>query len=352
MDVQHPVIFFAALRRQRERLNQRFALARRQSSRLQPAPFLSLLSDALAPTLNALGPFSDATQDHILDVLYTLALELVATDLLGSGVKHQDVLDTWRQLLPACAPHLRTDPRALAGALTNATVQFRRHPELSASDWRKLLLLVLPFAETHEHVLELGRVCAWRVGLVALRERALTALKTLPFPALVPLLELPADFPPSLRAPWLDAIRAKPWTPPSVLAHQLLHPETTLRSQLALVGRVGDFTGLGGELLRPPQLAVSGEHLWVSDGTHQFTVFADCFGQSLYRLPGQPPLLGPTHPAAFACTSEGLVSHASAERLLPHLKGAHQVASTRTELGVVFAHSHRLSLVALVEHLP
>lgn len=344
--------FQAALRRQRERLNARFSLARRHTPRLQPARVLYILREALAPALNTLASHPHAAQDRVLDELYTLALELASSDLLGHEHKHPEVLLTWRELLPACGPLLVSHARHLAGAFTNATLQLTQQSDALASSWRRLMLNVLPHAQTPERALALGRVCAWRVGMVSQRESALQVLSTLDFPALSVLLDIPPDFPESLRFSWLEAMRARPWTPPSVLAQQLLNPALTLTSQLTLVSWVGDFTGLGGELKRPPQLSTAFERLCITDGVHHFLVLADCFGQYLQRLPAQVELGGPVRTPLFSLTPDGSVTHPSGMRRFPRLRGAHQAASTRTELGVVYAQSHRLCLVAVVEALP
>jgi hypothetical protein len=192
---------------------------------------------------------------------------------------------------------------------------------------------------------DLGLIAAWRAGLAQYRDQALALARRVdPLLARV-VLGLDEVAPEALASlietaagdPWrsLEEVREGPWGEP----------------RLALVGRVGAFSGFGGQFPLPPLVEARGGALYARSDGRWWRLFADCYGAVFIRTEAPAPSSREVDPrqddGPSVVGAAGLVRHRRLAATFAELTGVTSFASDGVTLAVTIATSHAVSLVAL-----
>lgn len=325
--------FAAALEAGRERLNARFAQARRDAPSLDGGVFLAHLRDAVGPVLKAVEPVH---LPRTLEVLYGVLLALLARGHVGPRARTPDLEAAWARLLVALGPVLGRNPDALAGPLTNALVNIRSTAGARAGQWSGLVAALAPDAPDPDTLLKLGQLAAWRAGMAMYRPAALELAAALPAELVARVLQ-PAEWGVARLPETLKKLSADPWFDPFA--------EATPGAGAQVAAEVGGFRGLGGPFARPPLVAVKGDALTATDGQGTWVVSADAFGAVLTRHRAGAAHPGDAAKPALSLAADGTVSTRRGKSKLPLLAGAASSAAAGPTLAVTLPHSHRVFLV-------
>ena len=341
----------AALQSRREGFNARFAMVKRELPKLDAAAVLDFLRETLAPLSESVHQIDPDAVPGVCERLYTVALPLIARDLLGPNARSPALARAWSDTLPQLAPWIIAEPERLARAVSNAVFSLENQPGARAEQWTAALIRIGPVAPSASDLLEAGLVLGWLAGLAQYRRSA---------------LEVAARLPPTLCAAALGL--TDPTTVPDALARlrqsPWAYPRAPGAAEPRVQARTGGFRGLGGPFLAPPRVALADGGLVASDGHGTFTVHADRFGPAL--LASQAPFPAPVDPKVgaglFARLAAALgtpqappdaVLHPDGALLLngvrvqiPELAGASSWAYDGTTLAATHPMSHFLTLVA------
>ncbi|MGQ0604857.1 MAG: hypothetical protein ACT4QE_24510 [Anaerolineales bacterium] len=330
--------FAQQLETHRTRFNTKFAEAKRQHPRLNPAAFADVLSASATPVVDAVARVAPERVPETVDMLYDLALELTASDLLGASTRYPFVAQGWERLLPALARFVAESPREVAGSVTNALYNLAVTASARPHEWASLILKLAEHCADVDTLLKAGQVAAWRAGMAHYRTSALALCRELPPAVAHVALGLPASDAPLTAT--LNALAADPW----------LNPDSTpnLKSEIKnpkCIARVGAFRGFGGLFLRPPIVAAAGEHFLVTDGEDSWLLVADVFGATFHRRSGVPT----TQPESpFTLGKDGNVQAHRQSVKFAELANTTSHAANAHTLAVTTALSHSIFLVAWV----
>ncbi len=283
------------LAKHRERLNARVAAARLSGRTIEAAALGAHLSAAVAPAVSAVHALDEAAAERAALALFELSVDLLGAGLVGPGARTRAVSDAWTAILPAAGRVLKSEPRRVAGAVTNAALQVEAHAPAHVAGWIADFARQVPHANDLEAFRAIGRVAAWRAGLAHLREAAEG-----------------------------DCARLEPSLVSDLLG---VDPGEARWPREPLL--VGAFRGFGGLFARPPLVAVVGGRLVAVSGDVAFTLFADRFGATLLPLRGAAPELPAAKPRELARRFPDLLEPVSAAALGPIV-------------AVTLRHSHRI----------
>ena len=311
--------FAAALRRNRDHLNARFAYARRFDGAIDATSFATFLSDCVAPVVaqTATLGVTEGELDRLTLELYDAALALIAAEYAGPGERYPIVSRMWRELLVPIARLLAPPTRGVVAALSNAVINLSVEPGVDAQRWLDRMLDLQRHVTTIDELLRVGEVLAWQCGMAHYRESARRVARKLR---------------PELAA---------------VVAGDIDLDEQWPRGEgaaLRIVGVVGDFIGFGGAFESPPEVVQSDGALYAFDRHACWSVHADRFGAVLKRSSRKPPT-APPRDARYVSTSSAIRLHGvdGTFALAPRTRG---VACSDEMALVVTDHSHRISIVA------
>lgn len=329
--------FARELEAHRARFNTKFAEARRQHPKLDPAHFAEVLRAHVAPVVDAVAHVVPERSAEAADALYDLALDLLGQELLGPRSRYPFIGDGWAVLFPLLGQFFAESPRALAAALTNAHYNLATTPGARPSEWASLMLTLAEHCPDSATLLRAGQVAAWRTGLAHYRAGALDLCRALPSAITRAALGLPPKDEPT--AALLDSLAVDPWFSPSS------NPQSKIRN-LKLVARVGAFRGFGGLFLAPPTVCVLNGQLHVRDGDETWLLCADAFGATFHRAENAP-MPTAVSPAPFKLERSGKISLNGQTLALPELATYTSAASDGRTLAVTTALSHSVYLIAL-----
>lgn len=254
-------VFAEVLRSDRQELNARFAAARHASPALDPDAFAVVLTELVAPVVDACEVAVPGSGRRVGLELYDVALELTASGRLLGAVR-----SAWLDLLPSVAVHVAAAPRGVAGGLLNAVVTLDQAPGARPAEWADRIRALAPRCPDGDVLLRAGQVAAWRSGMAGYRATALTLAAGLPADVLLAALGAGPEHLPALAAdPWFDPAGPRPVAPV----------------------RVGAFRGFGGSFVRPPRLEPVADPttgaVIATDGEERWLVLADAFGWTVVR---------------------------------------------------------------------
>ncbi len=324
--------FAHALAEGRTRYNTLFGQARRGSSRLDGAAFLDFLRRGVDPIVAAVDAVAPAQVPAVVEVLYELALDLVAKGVFGNQASSPEVERLWPELLKGVAAHLARAPRQLAAPLTNALYNLATSQGCQPELWCNLLRALGVHCADAATLLQAGQVAAWRCGMAHFRTAALDLAGVLPGDVVRLALALPAD---ADVSELLGRLIDDPWFHPA---------QPPSQKGLRRVAVVGAFRGFGGVFVRPPRLAYRDGWFYAFDGVSSWVVAADAFGATFHR-DGQT-LPEDASPGIFTIDSSGTVKGRGCEQSFPELAGASSSSSSMTTLAVTLPTSHSLYLVS------
>lgn len=241
--------------------NERVAEARQR----QPGFDVDALRDFIATELDAVAvAVARVEPDRVGDavqVAYEIGIELVGQRLLGQQARSPWVRRAWRAIAPVAAPLVARAPRDTLGALSNAAIQLGTTPGARTAQWVELLAGAAPHCTDVETLRRAGAVCAWRAGMVQLRDAAMAAGEHLPTRLAMACLGLDADRPG--EAIW-SRLRASRWSAPD---------------EARAPGHVlGGFTGFGGTFPEPPVIRADAIGFIARAGARIYALDADAFG--------------------------------------------------------------------------
>lgn len=329
----------AALAAGRERLNARFAAARRGTD-LDPAAFRSWIRDGIAPAVDAAAARDPQHASPVLEALFELSLPLTVQRVLGAGAREPAVSDGWKQLLPALPGLLAREPAALAATVVNALHRLAATEGARPEEWTAAMLRAGVLCPDVPAFRDAGLIAAWRAGLAQFRAPALALARRLDPALVVSLLRLD-DVDAATLPALLDGAAADPWR-----TLEELHEGPWGEPRLALVARVGSFRGFGGFFPVPPRVEAHAHALYARAGAGCWRLFADCYGSAFLPAALPPAVPRPQDATVFAVDTAGTVRHRGLSESFPQLAAPTSAASDGVTLAVTTATSHAAFLVA------
>jgi hypothetical protein len=195
------------------------------------------------------------------------------------------------------------------------------------------MLAISEHCQDIETLMRAGQVAAWRSGLPHYRASALAHCPTLP---------------PQALALALRSTDTTQTTDANALLAQLSQKRFAAASApvLSIVGRLGGFTGYGGQFCAPPQLVRSAGALFAFDSNAVWELHADAFGSLLRRLESSTPPAADAPSKAFTLSATGRVQWAGGAHDFAEFAGATAWVCDDELLAVVPSRSHYIYLVA------
>jgi len=329
-----------ALAAHRQRCNDLFAAARRGAD-LDPAAFQAWVREGIAPAVDAAAARRPAAAGAVLAALFERSLELVAQRVLGAGAREPFVTEGWLRLLPALPALLADDPGALSAAVVNVLHRLATTEGAQPQEWIAAMLRAGPGCADQAAFRDLGLVAAWRAGLAQYRDEALSLARRAD-PRLARIALGLDGVAPEALAGLLEAAAADPWR-----SLEEAREGPWGEPRLALVGRVGAFSGFGGQFPAPPLVETRGGAVHARCGGRWWRLCADCYGAVLLRRDaapaGAPAAAGRE---ASSVDASGAVRHRGLDAAFQELGGATSCASDGVTLAATIATSHAIYLVA------
>ncbi|MGA9767606.1 MAG: hypothetical protein WBV94_01090 [Blastocatellia bacterium] len=333
--------FAETLRRGRDRLNTKFAYARRKYPTLDEDVFIEHLQSTLAPIAMAVHNTRPDRVDETVEALYDISLELTGKAYFGRETRYTALVTAWRKLFPALAPLLATEPARFSAAVTNAVYSLSMIPSARPTFWIDAMIEIGGHCTDVDAFLEAGKIVAWRAGLAHYRQSALDAVKRIE-PQLARLALALHESNNASMETIVERLMADPWLAPAA-ATQSEPREKRLR----IVSVVGAFRGFGGVFVSPPEVALSEGDFVAFDNENCWMITADLFGATFHRIGNSLPDIDKPQRADFTIDKSGLVTRDSRSAAFAQLAGASSRASTETTLAVTIPHSHSVYLIAL-----
>ncbi len=287
----------AALRRERERLNQSFLLARTRFPRLDGDAVLALFADLAESLLSGARRRDFADPVPALLALFETTLTLAGRELAGANARLPQYAIRLRACLSAAPRALLEAPREMIPGLANALHNTLTVSSRAGEEWSRAYVELAELDLDRDALKLAGVLAAWRAGLAHYRAAALGRAASLPPAALFAALRIDAEqrskLAPRLNE-FLQRLAANPWTTPE----NWLAPERE-----ELVARIGGgFRGFGGVFASPPEIVVGADGLLASDADSAYRIFVDAYGWSI-RTIGETEAIGsylaePAPPAA------------------------------------------------------
>lgn len=248
----------------RPQFNARVAAARRRTPRFGAEDFAAFLQTGVDGVVAAVDAVAPGRTAAVAVAAFEVALLLVTHALAGPGSRNPLVDRLWAEVFPRVAQRIAESPSEVLGALTNAAVHLSGQAGVRSDEWIDRMATLAPAAGSLAHLLELGKVLAWRCGAAHFRRGALAAADA-----------LSADLA-------LAAVGAKATTTwPEVRASFLADPWWSPDDAGSKSREVGAFIGFGGSFAQPPELRPAGDGFWVRSGARYNLLVADAWGAVL-----------------------------------------------------------------------
>lgn len=247
----------------RSHFNARVAEAKRRFPDFDSQIFADFLDTCVDPVIVAVSYSAPDRCSQVVFAAFDMAMTLSIQGFIGPGEQGGLLKQTWSELFPLLAKFIATSPQVVLGALSNAVIYLQKDTSFRGHEWLEYMKQIGPLADSVDDLLNLGKILAWRSGVVHFRQGALAIADTLP-ESLV-LAALGAE----TRHPWAllkNKLENNPW----------LSPENLLTTGK----EVGAFTGLGGRFEQPPELRAcqSGIGFWVKSKDSYSLLMADAWG--------------------------------------------------------------------------
>lgn len=336
----------AALEEGRSHYNALFAQARRVRPRLDMDIFLEHIATNVAPIVDAVAAHNPDAVAPVLDILYTLSLEAVGAELLGSRSHYPKLAEVWSATLVGVAQHLVTDAPRLIPSLTNALYNIALVPDTNIDLWSSTLQRLAPITANADKLLACGTVAAWRCGMAHYRSGALAICRSLTEEEITLALGIEETI--NDIATFVERLEADPWYDPTPLHEtdgSVSRPNATPNG--LHIRAAGGFRGLGGIFSRPPTLVAIDDGFYISDGTRTWLMSADCFGTTFVAT--EPPPTDPHDESAkspFSLDKEGRPRYKNIELTFLAVPETASIAYTSTTLAVTRHLAHRVFLLA------
>ncbi len=333
------------LRRERDRYNQSFLMARTRFPRVDGQTTLTLFADLAAALLQGAAKRGVADPAPALFALFETTLTLAGRELAGAGGRLPEFAPRLGECL-AAAPHaLFQAPREMIPGLANALYNLLSRSTSAGADWSRAYVELADLNLDRETLQLAGALAAWRAGLAHYREAALARAADLPAAALFAALRMTEAqrlrIAPRLGE-FVSRLASNPWTTPE----NWLEPERE-----ELVARIGGgFRGFGGVFASPPEILVGSDGVLASDSDSAYRIFVDAYGWSI-RTIGEMEAIGaylakseaPIAPVAVKSNGEFYLD--KRRYVFAQLAGFQGVAASGAT--VLFAHPGSFHIYAL-----
>ncbi|MFW5637295.1 MAG: hypothetical protein ACOC3A_11600 [Thermodesulfobacteriota bacterium] len=120
-----------------------------------------------------------------------LSLELFVKGILGGPDRHPAGVRAWKDLFPAIAGLIASEPKKLPAAVINALCNLSVERGADPDKWIDTAISVAPLCPDGRTFLKAGQAAAWRWGMAHYREGALSLLPDLPTAVTAAILDLP-----------------------------------------------------------------------------------------------------------------------------------------------------------------
>ncbi len=339
MENQLTNIFSRLLKRNRERYNTKFALARHTYPALDGEVFSEHLKKTVAPIVESVTQNHVDKVDVVTDALFDLSLELIGKDFFGRQVRYQSVLDGWEILLPFVPHLLAKDANTLTSSITNALYNLSVEPTANPSFWIESMIEIGKLCNKVEEFLEAGKVVAWRAGLSHYREGALSSCRNLKNEIACAALGINET---KDLENLLVQIEQDPWLNPKEFSNGVRQEK-----RLRVVSVVGAFRGFGGLFIAPPKVTYCDEQFLVYDSENWWAMTADIFGTTFHRIGQTISSLKNESNPKFRIDKNGNVEMNSQNTSFHHLAQGTSFAADETTLAVTLPLSHSVYLIGM-----
>lgn len=335
----------AVLRRERDRFNQTFQMARTRFPRLDGEATLALYAELAAALLAGAARRNIADAAPALLALFETTLTLVGRELAGAGGRLPEYAPGLLECLTAAPRALFEAPREMIPGLANALYHLLSRSARAGAEWSRAYVELADLSLDRETLQAAGALAAWRAGLAHFRAAALARIDQLPPSALFA----------ALRATEAQRSRIAP-RPGEFVNRLVANPWTTLENWLEpereeLVARSGGgFRGFGGVFASPPEILVGADGLLATDADSSYRIFVDAYGWSIRPI-GETEAIGaylaqpaPAH-APIPVKSNGEFYLEDRRYVFAELAGFQGVASSGAT--VIFTHPGSFQIYAL-----
>lgn len=265
--------------------NERVAEARHRQPGFDVEALRGFVAGELDVLAQAVATVDPDRLGEAVQVGYEVGIELVGQRLLGPDARLPWVRRGWLSLVPRLPRLVALAPRDTLAALCNAAVQLATTPGVRMEQWIERLAAAAPACDSVGRLRQAGAVCAWRAGLVQMRQGALDAAAQLPPELVRACLDL-AEGTDTHAA--LAGLRADRWFDVGAV-----QPAGCV---------LGGFTGFGGPFASPPQVRADASGFVLGAGDRAFAVDADLYGGAV--LPATAARFDAARPAALALSRE------------------------------------------------
>jgi len=251
-----------SLRRQRDVLNARFAIAERQMT-IDRDVFSDALMHVAKPLFDGLHPADDKLFDRCSTVVFDAVLRLTG---LGYFAHHGELADELAQLFQACAELLARAPRRTVTSLIHALLRVKQQNPRQCRLWVEKFAACAGTATTVDQLRDLAVVLAWRSGLAQYRTPALARLDHLKTASTKIIFDQSCES----SEDYISKLTAHPWPPQQVSR---------------CVAAIGGYSGLAGTFRDMPGISVLDDSVIISSGDGHWRLYADRFGHFLEPVP-------------------------------------------------------------------
>lgn len=251
--------FTEILRADRIEFNSRVAEARRRYPSFDTELFNHFLTHNVDPIVAATN---SEQRVEIASAAFDVALDLVGRELCGAHKRGVLLDKLWREVLPALAATLPSQPAPLLCALCNALLNLQAQGA-RAEQWLQIFRELGPLVSADE-LTDLGLLAAWRSGAVQFRPAALRIATMRPTIAHAILGSHEAR---TLTAQ-LTAFENDPWA-------------MTTTDDVSTMREIGSFTGYGGQFSTPPIVRACEQGFLVQSEDRHFLLLVDSYGEVL-----------------------------------------------------------------------
>ena len=334
-------LFFSG---KREKINQQFKKIKLQYPNLEDESVYALIKSTLVPCLDSFCSLPSNRFEELFNLVFETSLVLNAKNYLGRSAKTDILEKGWKKLIPGLQRLFLTDPPLFLSSVTNALIQFTRHPGSNPEQWIDLLLLRCR-EMTHLSVFfEFGKVAAWRSGLSHYRKSALQVLRNMD-PLLAAQVLGPEYVKPGIPfEQWIQIIMEEPWFIPSVNNDK----ETSF--VVSKVARLGGHHEFGGCFSYPPRVIAKDDYFIGFDEEFSWMIFADLFGSTFIPCPFTKEIQKKNEKYAidYQVSKQGKIILDGFTNSFPELWDATSIAFNGKTLALTVPHSHYIFFFTLL----
>ncbi|HEY9787311.1 MAG TPA: hypothetical protein V6D17_18110 [Candidatus Obscuribacterales bacterium] len=336
--------FARSLAAKRSWFNSRFAEVRHMKPALDAEDFAAHLKSTVSPIVEAAARANPSSVDSVVENLYEVSLQLVASNLAGPRSRCKAIVDGWTKLFPHAAQILASSPGRFVSSITNALYNLSIC-DARVSEWIDIMVDVAALTDDLDVFLDAGKLACWRSGMAQYRSGALETLTNLPSEIALTALRIESSGTKLSASDLRDRLLSDPWL------HPIDAEATGMAEDLELVAVLGNFRGFGGLFQYPPRVKYVNDQFVVSSGQDSWLMNADIFGANFHRIELEEGGSSKHHDSEchFLLDGDGTVSHATRpiKKRFPEIANPTSHAGSDKTLAVTVELSHHIYVFAL-----